>query len=68
MYGEIPKNHYAHKIDVAVVIAFAETFLGFGCLEDIFGMYTDVVLQDMFRNTYDNTSMEDGDDWSTEEM
>ena len=68
MYGEIPKNHQDHKIDDAVVNAFAETVLGFGCPEDIFGMYTEVELQDMFRNTYDDMSMNDGDDWNTEEM
>ena len=40
MYGDIPKNHYAHKIDDDVIGAFAETILGFGRHEDIYGEFT----------------------------
>ena len=68
IYGEIPEKHYDHNIDNAEVNTFTETVLRFGCPKDIFGMCTDVELQDMFRITYDDMSMEENNDWNTEEM
>ena len=40
MYRDIPNNHYDHKIDDDVIGAFAETILGFGRHEDIYGEFT----------------------------